>query len=336
VLPPEASRRLGALLSRKLIEVEGSVAVAMALAERTGGELRDELREATGELAEQLDAVAGMARAAASRPSPEYDQRMQEARFDEVHRRIDAVTRELRSGVASLARARSALPAPYGERVAATLGRRLESVEGEIAVASALAERVGHEARDDLARASAEQEHRLAAVQQTLAGLAERVSVLESRSSPLLPNELELRVAGLERERDSVEERFQRATEIWKSERVALQERVAELAARIVTGPIPERADGEQSVWPTARAFDQLRIAVEGLRMRVGYHEKTVAELAEERDVDDRIDEMYRLLRRLEAARPGTHEEPESALERIERVALRMDERLQQLEAADS
>jgi hypothetical protein len=335
-LPPDAGRRLGALLSRRLVEVEGSVTVAMALAERTGGELREELRRTTDELAEQLDAVAGMARAAAARPSQGYDARVQEARFDEVHRRLDAVTRELRSGVAALTRAQATLPSPYGEQVAKTLGRRIEGVEGEVAVASALAERVGVETREELGRVAGENERRLLAAQETLSLLADRVSRLEGHSRTPFPADLELRVAELEREREVVEDRLHQATEIWKSERVALQERVSELAARIVTGPIPQQAEGDTDVWPTARAFDQLRIAVEGLRMRVGYHEKTVAELAEERDVDDRIDEMHRLLRRLESARAGVNEEPESALERIERVALRMDERLQQLESAGS
>ncbi len=332
-LPADAARRLGALLSRRLVEVEGSVTVAMALAERTGAELRDELQRATDELAEQLEAVAGMARAAAARPSSAYDARVQEARLDEVHRRIDAVTRELRSGVAALSRVQT-LPAPYGERVAETLGRRIESVEGEVAVASALAERVGAEAHEELERVRGALDLRVVAAQEALAQLADRVALLETRSHGSFPADLELRVAELERERTTVEESLHRATEIWKSERVALQERVAELAARIVTGPLPERADGDVDVWPTARAFDQLRIAVEGLRMRVGYHEKTVAELAEERDVDERIDEMHRLLRRLEQARNGVPDDPEAALERIERVAMRMDERLQQLEAA--
>jgi hypothetical protein len=331
-LPPDASRRLGALLSKRLVEIEGSVTVAMALAERTGGELRDELRRATDELAEQLEAVAGMARAAASRPSSEYDQRRIETRFDEVHRRIDAVTRELRSGVASLSRAQAALPAPYGERLAETLGRRLETVEGQVAVVSERAEQIGVDAGEQLGRATDDLDGRIRAAQDVLEQLADRVALLETRSHTS-PTDVDLRLADLERDRATVHEQLQRTAEIWKSERVALQERVAELAARIVTGPMPEQLEGEASVWPTARAFDQLRIAVEGLRMRVGYHEKTVAELAEERNVDDRIDEMHRLLRRLESARSGVQEEPESALDRIERVALRMDERLQQLEA---
>jgi hypothetical protein len=109
---------------------------------------------------------------------------------------------------------------------------------------------------------------------------------------------------------------------------------VAELAARIVTGPlaVPDPGDGTASAWPTARAFDQLRINVEGLRMRLAYHEKAVAELAEGRDVDDRIDDMQRLLGQLETAGRRVRGESDTVVDQLASIAARMDMSLQRLE----
>jgi hypothetical protein len=114
-----------------------------------------------------------------------------------------------------------------------------------------------------------------------------------------------------------------------------LQERVAELAARIVTGPMPERDEAEgEGVWPFVRELDQLRIGMEGLRMRLAYHEKAVADLSGSRDVDGRIDELHLLLRRLENAGQHVRDERETVLDQLERIATRMDSRLQQLETS--
>ena len=250
----------------------------MALADRTGVELREELHTATAALAEELETVAGIARQAATAPAKTHDLYALEARFDEVHRRIDAVTRELRAGVASLERASGSLPAPYGERLARTLGRRLEQVEGAVVVASALAERTGAEVRDELAdvaaagelrrrrsrgssasawsvsRATTRREHgahdrrwraELSALEvrlgDELAALA--VEIRKGGDSDpareLAMSELIARIQLVESDRDAITAQLVRTAETWAAERVALQERVAELAARIVTGPMP-------------------------------------------------------------------------------------------------
>ncbi len=369
--PTVYGERLAQLLGRRLEEVEGAVAVALALADRTGVELREELHTATEALAQELENVAGIAREAATAPASTHDVYALEARFDEVHRRIDAVTRELRAGVTSLERA--GLAAPYGERLARTLGRRLEQVEGAVVVASALAERTGAEVRDELADVAAAGELRRRALEKELGERLERLeshdraesmarmtaawraelSALEVRlgdelaalaaeirkggdSDPareLAMSELIARIQLVESDRDAITAQLVRTAETWAAERVALQERVAELAARIVTGPVPGPEDfREGASWPTARAFDQLRINVEGLRMRLAYHEKAVAELAEARGVDDRIEEMNQLLRRLEYAGQGVRGEHDTVVNQLERIASRMDLRLQQLE----
>jgi hypothetical protein len=137
----------------------------------------------------------------------------------------------------------------------------------------------------------------------------------------------------IERDRDAITAELVRAGESWANDSVGLRERVAELAARIVTGPLPDRTgDDPDDAWPTARAFDQLRIAVEGLRMRLAYHEKTVAEVAGGRKADERIDEMHELLRKLETAGQDVRSGRDDVLEQFERIASKMDRRLQQLE----
>jgi hypothetical protein len=251
----------------------------------------------------------------------------------------------------------------------------LEQVEGAVVVASALAERTGSEVRDELADVAAAGEVRRRALAAELGERLERLesqdqaesmsrmtalwraelSALEVRlgdelaalaveirkggdSDPareLAMSELIARIQLVESDRDAITAQLVRTAETWAAERVALQERVAELAARIVTGPVPGPEDfHEGAAWPTARAFDQLRINVEGLRMRLAYHEKAVAELAEGRGVDDRIDEMSQLLRRLETAGQSVRGEHHTVVDQLERIASRMDMRLQQLGTA--
>jgi hypothetical protein len=350
-MPPHASQpesddyaeivrhRVGHVFARRLQEVEGSVAVAMALADRTGVELREELESVAESLAEQLEGVAAIARAAAMAAARAQESDTPDTRFDEVHQRIDAVIRELRAGEASLQRQRATLPAPYGERVASTLGRRIEQVEGAVTVASDLAVRLETELKEGLDEVDAAGAERSARLAQRLVGFEERVQRLEAdghlvESAEHALHELVGRMEEIERDRDAITAELVRTGESWRAESVGLRERVAELAARIVTGPVPDRAGESDDAWPTARAFDQLRIAVEGLRMRLAYHEKTVAELAGGRGVDERIDKMHELLRGLESAELQARSGRDGVLVQFERIAERMDRRLHQLEAA--
>ena len=334
--------RVAKVFARRIEEVEGSVAVAMALADRTGVELRDELEGIAESLAEQLEGVAAVARTAATAAARAHEAGEADTRFDDVHQRIDAVIRELRAGATSLARQQAALPAPYGERVALTLGRRIEQVEGAVAVASALAHRLDTEVKeglDEVDSAAAERAGRLA---QRMLGLEVRLKDVEAggrsvENAERSLSELVGRIEEIERDRDAITAELTRAAETWAADSIALRERLSELAARIVTGPVPDRTSNESDdAWPTARAFDQLRIAVEGLRMRLAYHEKTVAEIAGGRKVDERIDEMHQLLRKLETAGEGVRSERGDVLKQFERIATSIDRRLEQLETTTS
>ena len=97
-----------------------------------------------------------------------------------------------------------------------------------------------------------------------------------------------------------------RTANSWADERASLQERVSELAARIVTGPMPAATDaigeiGEPSE-ETTKELDRLRIGMEGMRMRLAYHEKTVSDLSGSRTVMQRINELSARVEQLAAA----------------------------------
>jgi hypothetical protein len=184
-------------------------------------------------------------------------------------------------------------------------------------------------------------------------------------------DELTGRIVRIERDRDAVRDELTRTATSWATERAALQERVSELAARIVTGPVPAAVDvnGEPFA-QTPQELDRLRIGVEGLRMRLAYHEKTVSDLAGSRGVMHRLDELSArldqlaaivaagqtsvptwsagaprmqlpefdtagLISRLDEAERLRNESREKMLEQMEKIAARMDWRLQALEATD-
>lgn len=227
------------------------------------------------------------------------------------------------------------------------LTRRLERIERE------------REAAADVAAAAAAWVTELTALEQRLDGelesLAGRVDQAETRrdgpSSEI--GELVARIERLEHDRDLAGEELHRTAEAWAAERISLHERVAELAAGIVTGPAP---DG--SAEADSRELDRLRIGLEGMRMRLAYHEKTVGELARSSSVTDRLDELTtrvdalqalvtaaladrtggeldvaELLEHVQTVQLSARTEQDSLLERFERIASRMDWRLQRLES---
>ncbi len=116
-------------------------------------------------------------------------------------------------------------------------------------------------------------------------------------------DELAQRIEQIETDRDAVRTELARAATSWAAERAALQERVSELAALIITGPIEARVagDSDDAFLQSPQELDKLRIGVEGLRMRLAYHEKTVSDLAGSRGVVQRLDELSARLDQLTA-----------------------------------
>ena len=185
-------------------------------------------------------------------------------------------------------------------------------------------------------------------------------------------DELAHRIEQIETDRDAVRAELAKTATSWATERAALQERVSELAALIVTGPMQKAAAPDSDAEPehTPQELDRLRIGVEGLRMRLAYHEKTVSDLAGSKGVVQRLDELGTRLDQLSAivmAQQGGELPPpgpgqplpaaplvetsgilnrldeadrlraqsrEKMLEQMEKIATRLDWRLQRLEAA--
>jgi chromosome segregation ATPase len=212
----------------------------------------------------------------------------------------------------------------------------------------------------------------------SLGTLAARVEYglikLQQAAAPSSPDdaqelvELAGRVAAMERDRDTVLGEIARATETWASERAALHERVAELSARIITGPVDALATGSATaeLGDASQELDRLRIALEGMRMRLAYHEKAVAEMSGGSvtsrldDLSARLDRLANavasagasgaslggadgllgpdvddLLKRLARAESAVVEQRSDMLGHLEKIAARMDWRLRRLETPD-
>ncbi|MEO5634713.1 hypothetical protein [Gaiella sp.] len=185
-------------------------------------------------------------------------------------------------------------------------------------------------------------------------------------------DDLAHRIEQIETDRDVVRAELAKTATSWATERAALQERVSELAALIVTGPMHASAPGapDAETEHTPVELDRLRIGVEGLRMRLAYHEKTVSDLAGSKGVMQRLDELGTrldqlsaivmaqqtghlpvpgpaqtlpaapvvetsgILTRLDKADQLRAQSREKMLEQMEKIATRLDWRLQRLEAA--
>lgn len=181
--------------------------------------------------------------------------------------------------------------------------------------------------------------------------------------------DLAARVASMEADRDSVMGELTRATESWADERAALHERVAELAARIVTGPLDVgTATGVAAaqLGDAGPELDRLRIGLEGMRMRLAYHEKAVAELGGGKlasrleELSQRLDRLQQsiafgsgsftadgadallgvdvdgLMRRVEHAERAALDQRKDMLGHLEKIAAQMDWRLQRLERTEA
>ncbi len=152
-------------------------------------------------------------------------------------------------------------------------------------------------------------------------------------------DEMRARVARLERDHDDAAAEASRIANQWASERAALQERVGELAARVVPS-MPRgaaaRAAARSSHAPEEgwtmleRDVDIVRIGMEGLRMRLASFERANQQLSGSRQVSDRIEEIAERMARLEVSL--TRSDGDDALDRLERLASKLDDRLERIE----
>src|SRR4029077_7372728 len=119
-------------------------------------------------------------------------------------------------------------------------------VEGAVAVASELAIRLETELTDGLDEADTTGAERASRLAQRLTGVEERWREGEAgghsmENAEQALTELIHRMEEIERDRDAITAEVVRAGERWDADSVGLRERVPELAARIVTGPLPDR-----------------------------------------------------------------------------------------------
>ena len=351
----EATREWEARRSALETRMDDLAAFAASTAERGA----DELGRALHTLAERLERLEHDRQAVAS-----------DATYAESTWAQERVALEARLDAIATAITVERPQAPEVEYLVDELAGRLARMEGEretVADLAALAETWTTELATLEARVEAGlstlEDHATAGV----SGVAGTADLNAGLSENL--DELTERIEQIERDRDAVRDELARTATSWTAERASLQERVSELAARIVTGPVPAATEVDGDLFTqTPQELDRLRIGVEGLRMRLAYHEKTVSDLAGSRGVVQRLDELSArldqlaaivaagpasvglagaaprmqlhvpetsgLVSRLDEADRLRNQTREKMLEQMEKIASRMDWRLQRLEAA--
>ena len=180
--------------------------------------------------------------------------------------------------------------------------------------------------------------------------------------------ELAGRLDAMERDREAVVAEISRVWQTWASDHSSLESQLGEVARQLAevesaaASSTPESASSEREIW-------RIRDLVDGLRTRMASSEQKLAALAGSREVDARLDELtwrldsleqsglavaapasslpvpgegrFRLeVRglelRMEHAEAAARENREAVLMQLERLASRMEWRLQRLEAAEA
>ncbi len=180
--------------------------------------------------------------------------------------------------------------------------------------------------------------------------------------------ELAGRLDEMERDREAIAAEISRVWQTWASDRSSLESQFGEVARQLAgvesaaASSTPESASSAREIW-------RLRDLVDGLRTRMASSDQKLAALAGSREIDARLDELTWRLGSLESgggsvAAPGSslpvpgegrfrlelrglelrmehaeaagRENREAVLMQLERVASRIEWRLQRLEAAEA
>jgi chromosome segregation ATPase len=342
----------------------------------------DELRQSHKTLARDMESVSVVAQQALARPLPDAvpvlhdlaaklerideDRRIVAEQLADVERTWGDEREQLRRRLEELTLTTAlGAPAEDAERVVSELTVRLDRLERERASVSDIAS-LAEGWKNTLGVLAARVEYGLIRL-----GQADQPPATQAEAQELV--ELSQRIASMEQDRDRVLGELSKATDTWAAERAALHERVAELAARIVTGPVeaPEVVStATVDLGDAGKELDRLRIALEGMRMRLAYHEKAVAELGGGGDLAGRIEalatrldglqaavasgegggvssyagaggsllgiDVTDLLQRVERAEALAHKQHKDMLGHLERIAAKMDWRLHRLEHSET
>jgi chromosome segregation ATPase len=324
------------------------LAAAHAEASEAAGGLTPEL----GELRTRLDEVEAARDAAASEIV-----RMSHA-LDTERSTVQAQLDGLAATVADAAATGGEEP---GER-SAELSGRLEDLERrEAAVAS------------ELARATAVWTSELEALGRRLDGIDATRQDDPSRrdETESLVDALAVRLDTSERERAAAASELAGAAATWAAERALLSERIEDVSAKLARVESAAQSAAAAAAVAASGATDdsvaELRAYVDGLRLKVASGEKELAALATVGDAGARVDELARRLEAVELAGPITivpdadgpltgdgrfrlelrglelrmehaeaaaRENREAVLTQLERLASRVEWRLQRLETA--
>jgi chromosome segregation ATPase len=307
-----------------------------------------QLEPRLGELAARVDAV-------------EYGRQTIDAELARVEaaweRERDALRAELDSLSSSLTATNTTEEVPATnmetERALAELADRLDAVERDGAVVAS-----------EIARTGAFWASEHGSIEERLESIA--IAAEAARSPDVEAErrvaELAGRLDAMERDRGDAAREIERAAETWAQERSSLVARLDELTVRLGE---TESAARTMDFGSQNDEVAQLRVLMDGLRMRVATSEKELAALAGARDVASRLDQLTWRLDSLETAAPwiapssppvpvhgdgrfrmelrglelrmehaeaAARENREAVLMQLERLASRIEWRLQHLE----
>ena len=375
------SERLLAELGERLdaVERDGVAASELARAAAAWGEERewvhgrlDEISAAYADTSNAQDVLAPQLSALTERlASMEGEREALATDIARVSQVLDAERASLHAELETLEARLSDAPArsenDTSERLLGELGRRLDAVERDgAAVASEIARAASYWASelDSL-------ETRLERFATAQGETAQRQAV-PGEASPAggatdqLVTQLAERVEAMERDRDTLTAEIGRVSQAWASDRSTLEGRLEQVATHV--DQVEAVAAGSTGPTTSGSEVEQLRVQVDGLRMRLAASEKELTAFTGSREVASRLDELARridgvervamtpsvvvsssgtpvpgdgrfrlelraLELRMEHAEAASREHREAVLVQLERLAARIEWRLQRLEA---
>ena len=261
----------------------------------------------------------------------------------------------------SLASTAAPVESDGSEQLLAELADRLDGVERDgAAVTSEIARAAAVWASE---RESIEARLALVASAQATAAANEATAAVDEATEQLLAK-LSGRIEAMERDREALNAEMTRVSQAWASDRSMLEGRLDEVATHLVH--VEAHAAGQPAPSSSGDEVAQLRVQVDGLRMRLAASEQELTALATSREVAGRLDELSRrvdgveriapsivvsasgtpipgdgrfrlelraLELRMEHAEAAAREHREAVLVQLERLASRIEWRLQRLEA---
>ena len=276
-----------------------------------------------------------------------------EAERASLHTQLDGLA-------AALAESASASPTGGGdsEHLLAALAGRLDSVEQDgAAVASEIARTAAFWAT--------ELDSIEARLTEVTSSTGESAGGGADEETARLLGELAGRLDAMEQDRRTAAYEIARVSASWAAERSSLEGRLDEVTAHLAD--VESDVPGAGAAAVHGEEIAQLRVLVDGLRMRLASSEQELAALVGSRDVGPRIDEVTRRLEslerapiivagsadggplagdgrfrlelralelRMEHAEAAARENREAVLVQLERLAARIEWRFQRLEAA--